>query len=163
MNTPSAAGSNTTERAAQLVAEHGAVVGQVCMALLGSQRDAEQVLRETLAAALSQTGDRTDDKATRVWLLGEAKRRCARRLESRPAAESPALHETNASEGSEPARARALLARLKPTEREALIFHSVGGLDLSRVALACGTDEATIVQRLSRGLVQICENLGDDS
>jgi RNA polymerase sigma-70 factor, ECF subfamily len=162
MNTPQAKVSNTAERAAHLVTEHGTLVGQVCLALLGSQREAEEVLRETLAEALRPTRDGARDNVTRVSLLGEARRRCARRLESRPAGERRSLSDASASPGSEPSRARALLAQLKPTEREALVLSSVGELELSRVALACGADEATVVQRISRGLVHICENLGEE-
>jgi len=52
-------------------------------------------------------------------------------------------------------RGRAMLAELKPTEREAVVLHTIGGLSLADVALACGVDEATARARISRGMVAL--------
>ena len=40
----------------------------------------------------------------------------------------------------EPGLARSALGKLKPTEREAVVLHLVGGLDAAQVAEACGID-----------------------
>lgn len=49
------------------------------------------------------------------------------------------------------------LGRLKPTEREAVVLHMVGGLDAAQVAQACGIDLTTARTRLARGVSQLVE------
>ena len=53
--------------------------------------------------------------------------------------------------------ARDALARLKPTEREAVVLHAVGGLDVADVALACNVDVATARSRISQGMQKLAE------
>ena len=53
--------------------------------------------------------------------------------------------------------ARAALGKLKPTEREAVVLHLVGGLDAAQVAEACGVDLATARARIARGVSQLVQ------
>jgi len=125
------------------------------MALLGSQRAAEEALLETLSEALERLPTFRGEGSLRGWLLGIARRRCARRSEAHHA--SPASTEQVAA-----ARARGLLVQLKPTEREALVLRFVGELSLREVGQACGVDEATARQRLSRGVSRLRAWVSED-
>ncbi len=139
-----------------LVEHHAAVVGRLCMALLGSQAEAEDALRECLLAALEQA-----PSPLRVGLLGSARRLCARRLAERARPRKP-----SDAEGSPPVaevgervsmarRARQLLQTLKPTEREALLLRFTSGLGFRELGLACEIDEAAARKRVARGISRI--------
>jgi RNA polymerase sigma-70 factor (ECF subfamily) len=53
--------------------------------------------------------------------------------------------------------ARALLAKVRPTEREALLLRYEAGLSYREVGEACGVDEAAARKRVSRGLARLRE------
>jgi DNA-directed RNA polymerase specialized sigma24 family protein len=62
------------------------------------------------------------------------------------------------SEGAgEPGLARAAIGKLKPTEREAVVLHLVGGLDAAQIAEACGIDLEAARQRVARGVSQLVQ------
>lgn len=136
--------------------EHGAVLGRVCMALLGDAGAAECALERVAAeAGAARFGD-----AAYVLprLMGMARVACANQLSKLPirGATSPEIRPTERA--PEPALARAALGRLKPTEREAVVLHIVGGLDAAQVAAACGIDLAAARARIARGVAQLVED-----
>lgn len=148
---------------------HGASLGRLCMALLGSQAEAEEAVQETLLAACRAMGEWRGDGTVRAWLFGIARRQCARRYE-RGAREGRGATraiegDTASRDGESPAAAviafrravavRAALAELKPSEREALVLHYQGGLSFGEIARACGIDEAAARKRASRGLARL--------
>src|SRR6185436_1438333 len=112
--------------------QHGAAIGRLCMALVGSQADAEDLTQETLLAAHDAFDSWRGEGSIRAWLFGIARRKCARHLENRTAGraklellrdDAPAPDPTEtASERQLAARARKALAQVKPSEREALIL-----------------------------------------
>src|SRR5262245_18120689 len=65
--------------------QHGAVIGRLCMALVGSQADADDLTQETLLAAHDAFDSWRGEGTIRAWLFGIARRKCARHLESRTA------------------------------------------------------------------------------
>jgi RNA polymerase sigma-70 factor (ECF subfamily) len=149
--------------------QHGAAIGRLCMALVGSQADAEDLTQETLLAARDAFDSWRGDGSIRAWLFGIARRKCARHLESRTAgraklellrddaiAPDPA---DAASERQLAARARQALADIRPSEREALILRYAGGLSFREVAAACGIDEAAARKRVSRAHARLREHL----
>ncbi|HYQ18077.1 MAG TPA: FecR domain-containing protein, partial [Polyangiaceae bacterium] len=145
--------------AAELLEEtHAAIVGRACMALLGSQTEAEAVLRETLLAVLTRGDGVVAELPLRVELLAGARRSAARNLEARPRQAASA----NAEPLSAPAHARRLLTTIRPSEREALVLRYVAGLSQHNVALACGIDATAAQSRLSRGVVKLREGLASD-
>jgi RNA polymerase sigma-70 factor (ECF subfamily) len=157
------------ERAAELlVEEHGQAIGRACMALLGSQSEAEDALQETLMAALDGLESFRGDGTLRAWLLSIARRRCAKRLEAR--ARERALKDRLADPEMAPsaervtmaARARRLLDEIRPTEREALVLRFAAELSFREVGQTCGIDEAAARQRVSRGLARLRRLLGED-
>ena len=57
-------------------------------------------------------------------------------------------------------RARDALAKLKPSEREAVVLRFEAGLSFKEVAIACGIDEAAARKRVSRALSRLRAELG---
>lgn len=142
---------------------HGASLGRLCMALLGSHAEADDAVQETLLAAHAGFDDFRSDGSLRAWLFGIARRRCARVRERRGAvkAADDAADERTADDLLEVRRraehARELLERVRPTEREALVLRYGGELSFREVGEAVGIDEATARKRVSRALARLRE------
>jgi RNA polymerase sigma-70 factor (ECF subfamily) len=143
---------------------HGASIGRLCMALLGSQSEADDATQETLLAAHAAFDGFRGDGSLRAWLFGIARRRCARLLERRGTAKPAREEEADGRTADEllDARrraesARALLEQVRPTEREALLLRYSGELSFREVGAASGVDEATARKRVSRGLARLRE------
>ena len=152
--------------------EHGSTLGRLCMALLGSQADAEEAVQETLIAAHKGAAAFRGDGTVKAWLCGIARRVCARMLEGRRRRkEKEGALEIVPDGGDDPrsafavkqrARAvRAALEKLKPSEREALVLRYVAGLSHREIGEACEVDEATARKRVSRGLESMRREIGE--
>ena len=158
------------QAAAELLVElHARAIGRTCMALLGSQSEAEDALQETLLAALDSLESFRNEGTLRAWLLSIARRRCARRLESlarersaRQSLTTTADDAASAERLSMARRARNLLEEIRPTEREALVLRYAAELSFREVGQACGIDEATARKRVSRGLLRLRTLLGEE-
>jgi RNA polymerase sigma-70 factor (ECF subfamily) len=150
------------EAIAMCVAEHGGSVGRLCMALLGSQSDAEEVVQETFLAAHGALASYRGEGSIRSWLFGIARRQCARHLERRrrhqrklevvpddPSATGPDGRFTRKQRA---VAVRDALERIKPSEREALLLRYQAGLSFREIGDACGIAEAAARKRASRGL-----------
>jgi RNA polymerase sigma-70 factor (ECF subfamily) len=154
--------------AALLVEAHARAIGRTCMALLGSQSEAEDALQETLLAALDGLESFRGEGTLRAWLLSVARRRAARRLATRTRERDvqQALAAPEAGPSAErlsmARRARQLLDEIKPTEREALVLRFAAELSFREVGQACGIDEAAARKRVSRGLARLRSLLGED-
>jgi hypothetical protein len=135
--------------------EHGAVLARVCMALLGdgaaAERALERVAREVGVAKLP------DGKHPLVHVMGLARAACAVQMSKLPIRTSTFAIDEKPSSAAEPALARAAAGKLKPTEREAVVLHLVGGLDAAQVAEACGIDLTTARARIARGVSQLVQ------
>jgi DNA-directed RNA polymerase specialized sigma24 family protein len=132
------------------------------MALLGEVVAAERALERVAREAGATTLD--PSKSPLVHLMGLARRACANQLSKLPVRNTASfgLDEPKAAPAREPGRepaavARASLGRLKPTEREAVVLHLVGGLDAAQIAEACEVDLGTVRQRIARGVAQLVE------
>jgi RNA polymerase sigma-70 factor (ECF subfamily) len=143
---------------------HGRSLGRLCMALLGSQAEAEDAVQETLLAAHASFDGFRGDGSLRAWLFSIARRRCARALEKKRAQLRDAEREQPSSGRSaeelfdarrRAERARGLLAAIRPTEREALLLRYLGELSFREVGEACGIDEAAARKRVSRALARL--------
>jgi RNA polymerase sigma-70 factor, ECF subfamily len=144
---------------------HGAIVGRLCMALLGSQADADEATQETLLRAHRSMPTYRGEGSIKAWLCGIARHVCAHMLETRRRGRE-VLELVPKDETSEDARvlfaikrrSRALrdgLAKLKPSEREALVLRFVADLSHREIATACNLDEATARKRISRALARL--------
>jgi RNA polymerase sigma-70 factor (ECF subfamily) len=152
---------------------HAAAIGRLCMALLGSQADADDTLQETLLEAHDALPSWRREGSLRSFMLTIARRKCARLLETRgrrskrlelvrgaePPSRPSAEHAVVAAERAE--RARAALALVRPSEREALVLRYGAELSFREVGAACGIDEAAARKRVSRALGAMRRVLGD--
>jgi RNA polymerase sigma-70 factor (ECF subfamily) len=59
-------------------------------------------------------------------------------------------------------RARDALAKLKPSEREAVVLRYEAELSFRALGAACGVDEAAARKRVSRALSRLRADLGDE-
>lgn len=158
------AAGDTRAALATLVQRHGAAVGRLCFALLGSQSDADDATQETYLEAHAALTSFRGDGSAKAFLFTIARRRCARRLERRggaPPTSDAAVPHRDPAELAELAqdgvRARALLEQIRPSEREALLLRYLGELSFREVADATGIDEAAARKRVSRALLHLRE------
>jgi len=157
--------SNHRDALAMCARTHGAILGRLCIALLGSQADADEAVQETLLRAHRAMPTYRGEGSVKAWLCGIARHVCARMLEMRrrDAREMIDLElvptdEVGADVFATRQRAReirAALAQLKPTEREALVLRYVAELSHREIAAACNLDEATARKRISRALARL--------
>lgn len=149
-----------------LCARHyGAAIGRLCMALVGSQEEADDLTQETLIDAHSGFGSWRGDSTVRAWLFAIARRKCARHLErtTRRQARLRLVHDSERGNSSEEIlalrqsaeKARQALGAIRPSEREALVLRYAGELSFREVGNACGIDEAAARKRVSRALARL--------
>ena len=141
---------------------HQTVLGRLCMALLGTQADADEAVQETLLRAHRAMASYRGDGSIKAWLCGIARHVCAHTLETRRKGRE--LLELVPTEGEardtfelrRKARVlRGALDKLKPSEREALVLRFVADLSHREIAVACGLDEAAARKRISRALERL--------
>ncbi len=160
------------EAAALCAREHGAAVGRLCMALLGDQGEAEETVQETLIAAHDAMEGFRGDGSVRAWLYGIARRKCARKLETRVRrqrrlrlvhdAEGAMLPDEVLEAQRRAERVRDALGQLKPSERDAVVLRYTSGLGYREIGEACGIDEAAARKRVSRALARMRSLLSDE-
>ncbi len=144
--------SEKTGGVEEALREHAAVLGRVCMALLGDREGAEKALERVAREAGAKNA-----VPTKAELLGLARVACATQLSKLPMKKDGGPTTARMGAAQDAGFARAALGRLKPTERDAIVLHLVGGLDAADVARACGIDEQTARARIARGLLQLTE------
>ncbi|HEY4120694.1 MAG TPA: sigma-70 family RNA polymerase sigma factor [Byssovorax sp.] len=160
------------EAAARCAVAYAAPLGRLCMAFTGSQAEAEELAQETLIAAFDGFGSFRGEGSVKAWIFGIARRMCGRHTEMRARREARLrlVHDTGRSrDASELAlereraeRARAALAKLKPSEREAVVMRFEAELSFREVAIACGIDEAAARKRVSRALSRMRADLVEE-
>jgi RNA polymerase sigma-70 factor (ECF subfamily) len=154
---------------------YGASIGRLCMAFVGSQAEAEELVQETLLAAYDAFPQYRGEGTIKAFLFGIARRTCARAVEKRVRRDArlrlvaSSERDLSAEDASDSAlareraeKARAALDDLKPTEREALLLRYEADLSFREVATACGCDEAAARKRVSRALMRMRELLKDE-
>jgi RNA polymerase sigma-70 factor, ECF subfamily len=151
---------------------HGAAVGRMCMALVGSQAEAQELAQETFVAAYKAFQSYRGDGTVRAFLYGIARRMCSRHVELRVRRDAKLrlVHDVGPVEADaaemvglrqRAERARTALDGLRPTERDAVVLRFQGELSFREVAEACGIDEATARKRVSRAIARLRTSLGD--
>ncbi len=147
-------------------------LGRLCMAFTGSQAESEELVQETLLAAFDAFPQYRGDGSVRAFVFGIARRLCGRHVEirSRREARLRLVHDTGrgrdasdlALERERAQRTRDALARLKPSEREAVVLRYEGELSFRELGVACGVDEAAARKRVSRALSRLRADLGEE-
>jgi RNA polymerase sigma-70 factor (ECF subfamily) len=141
---------------------HGTILGRLCMALLSSQADADEATQETLLRAHRGMATYRAEGSIKAWLCGIARHVCAHMLETQRKHREllevvPATDEAR-DVFVQRRRSRAVrdaLAKLKPSEREALVLRYVADLSHREIAAACNLDEPTARKRISRALAKL--------
>ncbi len=152
--------------------QHGAAVGRLCMAMVGSQAEAQELAQEALLAAHGAFASYRGEGTVRAFLFGIARRVCIRHLEQRTRRDGKLrlVHDADRDRSDtaellatrqRAERTRSALEGLRPTEREAVVLRYHSDLSFREVAAACGIDEATARKRVSRALVRLRESLGE--
>lgn len=121
-------------------------------ASLGAASEADALVVETLAGAFREAGASDESTLETTALFASLRRRCAQALERRRRAPLTPADERVGPGG----RTRALLAAIRPSEREALLLRYVGGLSTAEVARVCGIDVELAEARVSRALASLC-------
>jgi RNA polymerase sigma-70 factor (ECF subfamily) len=141
---------------------HGVVLGRLCMALLGSQADADEAVQETLLRAHRAMATYRGEGSIKAWLCGIARHVCAHALETRRRGREALELVPDAGEARDDFEKRHTsrtirdaLAQLRPSEREALVLHYVADLSHREIALEHDIDEATARKRCSRALARL--------
>lgn len=152
------------EALAACARQHGHVLGRLCMALLGSQADADEATQETLLRAHRAMPTYRGEGTIKAWLCGIARHVCAHTLETRRKGRElaelvpvPAAGEER-EQFANRQRSRAIrsaLENLKPSERDVLVLRFVADLSHREIALACNLDEAAARKRISRALAHL--------
>jgi len=138
------------DSAAALLKEHLAVMGKVAMALVADGSRVAEALEE-VAREAARAGAQT-----KASLLGLVRVACAKQLSKLPMkTRGYESAPTTERVGGGAVAARASLASLRPTEREAVVLSIVGGLTVEEIAQACNVDAATAKARLTRGFGQL--------
>lgn len=157
-------GGRHREAIAACARAHGGVLGRLCMALLGSQADADEATQETLLRAHRGMASYRGEGSVKAWLCGIARHVCVHMLESRrrgrDVLERAAIpDDTGAGDAfASRHRARAIrraLDQLRPSEREALVLRYVADLGHRDIAAALQIDEVAARKRISRALARL--------
>jgi RNA polymerase sigma-70 factor (ECF subfamily) len=160
------------EALAACAREHGTILGRTCMALLGSQADADEAVQETLLRAHRAMATFRAEGTIKAWLCGIARHVCAHMLETRrkgrELAELVPVPDTDQGREALATRQRARvirdgLAQLKPSERDVLVLRFVAGLSSREIAIAINQDEAAARKRISRALARLRTIVPGDS
>jgi RNA polymerase sigma-70 factor (ECF subfamily) len=150
------------------VQRHGTRIGRLCMSMLGSQVDADDVTQETLLTAHQAFAEFRQQGTLRAWLLGIARNKCLQLLERHRRSRLRLVRDAGADTATGPhdplaleraQQARALLERVRPSDRDALLLRYCGELSFREVAAACGIEEAAARKRVSRALLALRSTL----
>lgn len=129
-------------------------VAEFASACLAVAEDGDAVTREVFVAAYEDALSGAEGAFSRARLFGKARRLCARATERR---RKEAHGEASASNDRDlGSKQRALIATLRPTEREALLLKYVARLSDADLAEACGTDDVSARQRVSVAVLALC-------
>lgn len=151
---------------------HGPSLGRFAMALLGSQSEADDVVQDILLEA-HRTLPRWEQKGPlKAYLFTIARRKCARALELQRtrdqklsllgAEPAPTATDAWSLKREQAELARAALAELKPTLREAVVLRFVAELSFTEISEALAIDEPAARQRVSRGLRALQASVRDE-
>ncbi len=140
----------------------GASLGRLCLAMLGSQSEAEEIAQETLLDAYRGFDGYAGRGSVRAWLFGIARKKCLKQLSVRSThqrrlsliegGQSESEDEDSLSRREEARQARLALDQLPHRDREVLVLRYVSELSYAEVAEALELDEATARKRASRAL-----------
>jgi RNA polymerase sigma-70 factor, ECF subfamily len=146
-----------------LARSYAAQLGRLCLAMTGSQAEAEELVQDVLIAAFNALPRFEGRAGLRTWLYTIARRTCGRAMQKRnrrwrllartDVAPTPSDDPLQvAIVAGERERLRRALAELSAAQQETLLLRYVGALSYREVAEVCGIREDAARQRASAGL-----------
>lgn len=150
-----------------LLATYGREIHAVSCLILRSQADAEDVVVETLVAALEHGSEVRDEASLRAWLLRIAANRSlsARRRRTRDLEwADPEMGAAIAGKRDEDSRIAVLdgIASLPPRMRAAIVLRYYGDLTVDECADALGRSPNTVKAQLQEALDRLRSALHED-
>lgn len=147
----------------ELYERHGAQVYRLCLRLLGSAPDAEDLTQEVFLKLFERARSFDGRARFTTWIHRLTVNTCLHRIEKeglRRAQPLPAEDEEPADTGAAPGDAlerreergalEALLARLAPEQRAVLVLREVEGLSYREIAEVLSIPVGTVMSRLAR-------------
>ena len=147
---------------AELLSQFGREIQGVAYLSLRNRADAEDVLMDTLLAALDRGSSLRDPSAMRQWLLKIAtnqalsKKRRFRTVTWLPLAPD---YQGPATDTTDHVALVQGLATLPIRSRAAVVLHYYADLPVAEVAAAMGTSQTTVKSQLRTGLARLREHL----
>ncbi len=141
----------------EVVAEHGGAVLRVCRAIAGPDA-ADDAWSETFLAALRAYPRLRPASNVRAWLMTIARNKSVDQVRSKrrevpiDAIAEPVSCEPGFGDGSE---LREAIGDLPTKQRDAVVFHYVGGLAYSEVAVLLGNSEAAARRAAADGIKRL--------
>lgn len=155
----------------ELVARHGRYLRGIARALVGTAFDAaDDVVQETLLAALNAAARFRGESSVRTWLVKILVRQAAleRRNRQRRGRWMVALDESPPPASPDPAAAAdarldlpLLLAELPPEQRDVVVLREMEGLSYDEIAAALEIPRGTVESRLFRAREALRRRFGN--
>ncbi|MPZ48885.1 MAG: sigma-70 family RNA polymerase sigma factor [Dehalococcoidia bacterium] len=141
----------------EIVRKHGAQVLRVCRGVLGLHTDADDAWSETFIAGLRAWPSLPDDANVAAWLVTIAHRKAiditrARKRRALPADGVPDQESNIGIPGSTDHDLWDAVRELPNKQRQAVVYHYLGGLSYKEVALILGGSEAAARRAASDGI-----------
>jgi RNA polymerase sigma-70 factor (ECF subfamily) len=149
----------------ELLERFGREIQEVAYLILRDRGDAEDVMCETLLAALDRAGSLRDPAALRPWLLRIAARRAVDARRRRLRLVSLSMGHDRPMPSVDEAQHLAVMAALddlSPRARAAVVLHYYSDLPVADVANALGTSPNTVKTQLRRALDRMRVALADE-
>lgn len=151
-----------------LVGVHADRLFSIALRVLGNRADAEEAAQDAFVRAYraleGYEPDRIRALRLRAWLATIVVNVCRNRTRVRRVATTQLAFEPGAEPAADPLARRdlrdtwaALLARLPPAQRTAIVLRHVDGLSYAEMAEALGRPEGTLKAQVHRGLAALRE------
>ncbi len=143
----------------EVVVEHGPAVLRVIRSYL-PPADADDAWSDTFLAAMRAYPDLRPGSNVRAWLLTVARNKAIDHIRTRNRAPLPMeeWHEVASTDGiPEPADEdlRVALGSLTPRQRDAVVYHHIGGLPYADVGALLGSDPAAARRSAADGIARL--------
>ena len=150
-----------------LLAEHLPSLSRVAYRICGHRETAEDVVQETLLRAWKHMDHIRDEKAAKGWLFMILRRECARSFQRRTplAAEVEVERLTDGmfESATDTMALYEAIETLPDKYRLPLVFYSIGGYDVKKIASELELNSSTVKSRLFRAREMLRDRLLDDS
>ncbi len=138
------------------VRKHSEMLYRICIVILGSEQDTQDVIQETFCKYLEKKPKFVDGEHEKAWLIKVATNHCRdiQRFRFRhPKVPIEELAGTLVSQQEDREAVRELL-QMPPKQRAVMVLHYVEGYQVKEIAGILGITEHAVKKRLQRGREQ---------